>query len=212
MKKCNIVVADDHPIMRDGIKLLIETNENWQVVGEANDGIELLDLLNHVSTDLVVIDLAMPRMQGFEAIREIKKRYPDIKVLVLSGYLFGDNVTAAVSSGACGLVSKAGLGKELLNAIRIVLKGAAYLSPVVRDFDIASAWLPQPPSCPLTDREVELITLISDGYTSVEIAERLNLSVQTVEKYRFDIMQKLNVRNVIELVRFAARSGYVSAG
>ena len=208
MGSCSIIIADDHPVVREGIKLLIETNDNWKLIGEANDGVELLELLNQKKPDIVIVDLLMPRMDGFEALKEIQKHHPDIKPIVLSGILSDDNISKAITAGACGIVNKGWLGKELKKAIDSVQKTGAYLSPDIEH--ITLAWTHDKPDSPLSHREIQIVTLIAEGHTSREIGQLIGLTPKTVDKHRSNIMQKLGLHKVIGLVRWAIRNGYAS--
>jgi DNA-binding NarL/FixJ family response regulator len=214
MAKCKIIIAEDHPIVRQGLKLIIETVDELQVVGEANDGIELLDLLKRMTPDVVVMDLAMPRMQGFEALEEIRRHCPVIRTIVLSGNLHGDNIKRAIKNGASGLVCKSSWGSELIAAINSVRKGGVYLSEGIAGVDQNTtlldllAW--EDGRTHLSHREIQVLTLIAEGYSNRQIADVMGISIRTVEKHRSNIMEKTGCRNAVELTRYAIKNGFAT--
>jgi DNA-binding NarL/FixJ family response regulator len=214
MINCKIIIAEDHPIVRQGLKLIIETIDDWQVAGEANDGIELLDLLRRITPDVVVMDLAMPRMQGFEALEEIRRHNPTIRTIVLSGNLHGENIRRAIKNGASGLVCKSSWGSELIAAINSVRKGGVYLSEGIAGVDQNTtlldllAW--EDARTHLSHREIQVLTLIADGYSNRQIAGMMGISIRTVEKHRSNMMEKTGCRNAVELTRYAIKNGYAA--
>jgi DNA-binding NarL/FixJ family response regulator len=210
MAKCKLIIADDHPIVRSGIKQLIEINKDYHVTGEAGDGMELLSLIHGNRVDIVIIDLQMPRMMGFEAIWEIKRRHPETKFIILSGFLDEENIRNSISAGASGIVSKASFGKELMKAIETVWKGGVYFSPDV----LTSNFIAYSTACHdktvLSHREKQIVKLIAEGYTSKEIGNLIGISSRTVDTHRSHIMRKLQLDNIVGLVRYAVAKGFVT--
>lgn len=213
MSDCNIVIAEDYPIFRMGLIKLIEVTTNWNVIGEAVNGVELLSLLRKVVPDIAIVDLAMPRMQGIDVLEEISRSFPQVRTVVLSGYLHEDNITRAVAAGASGLVCKTELGQALISAIDIVRMGGTYISQNLQGVDkktFQDFMVPNKNTATPTQREIEIITCLSGGLTSKEIGKKLNVSPRTIENHRNNIMKKLGVRNTVELLRYAFRCGYAS--
>lgn len=209
MKNCKIVLADDHPIIRSGIKLMIEKKSNCRVIGEANDGLQLLKILQKLTPNIVIVDLQMPKMVGIEAIWEINRLYPTVKTIVLSAYLDKTNTQRAFSAGASAVVSKASLQTELIKAIETVKNGEVYLSPDVVDYDIDRLFDKNEPDNVLTHREIQIVTLIAEGHTSKIIAELMNISSRTVDKHRANVMKKLKCDSIVDLIRHAISRGYI---
>lgn len=213
MSDCNLVIAEDYPIYRMGLMELIEVTTNWNVIGEAADGVDLLRLLKKVAPDIAIVDLAMPRMHGVEVLEEINRSFPQVRTVVLSGYLHEDNITRAVAAGASGLVCKSELGQALITALDIVRMGGTYISRDLLGFDkktLQDFMVPNKDAAVPTRREIEIITWLSGGLTSKEIGKKLNVSHRTIENHRNNIMKKLGLRNSVELLRYAFRSGYAS--
>lgn len=210
-----VVVVDDHTILREGVCSLLALQDDIVVVGEASDGAEALELLDRTAADVVIMDMVMPRMNGLEATREIKCRWPDVKVLILSMYDDDAYVQQVIQAGASGYVLKRVATDDLVQAIREVYGGASFLHPpiaakLIEDYvrrvrgDEATA-----DQGPLTAREREVLTLIAEGNSNQEIADRLYLSRKTVESHRANIMRKLDVHEVTELVKYALRNGLI---
>ncbi len=210
-----VVVVDDHTILREGVCSLLALQDDIVVVGEASNGAEALELLDRTAADVVIMDMVMPRMNGLEATREIKCRWPDVKVLILSMYDDDAYVQQVIQAGASGYVLKRVATDDLVQAIREVYGGASFLHPPiaakliedyvrrVRGDEIAAD------QGPLTAREREVLTLIAEGNSNQEIADRLYLSRKTVESHRANIMRKLDVHEVTELVKYALRNGLI---
>ncbi len=211
-----IVLADDHVLVRQGLRRILAEEADLEVVGEASDGLELLELLNRIKPDLVILDIFMPNLRGIEAIHEIKKIYPDMKVLILTMNKDKEYLYLALSEGAKGYLLKEDADKELFSAIEKVRQGKTYISPffseeVVDDLvqigkgDAKAVF----ETDPLTIREREVLKLIAEGKSSKEIAHALFISVFTVNNHRASIMEKLNLKTATDLVKYAIRKGYI---
>jgi len=215
-EKQRIVIAEDHTILREGLRALLSSNPDFEVVGEAEDGREAIRGVEQLKPNLVLMDLSMPRMNGMDAIREIKRRSPHTKILVLTVHKSEEYILAALEAGANGYVSKDATQAELLTAIQGVLQGKSYLSPGISEKVIEgylegrkrikskSAW------DTLTQREREILKLIAEGYSNKEIAGYLCISVKTVETHRASLMRKLDLHNVSALTAFAMEKGLVT--
>jgi DNA-binding NarL/FixJ family response regulator len=208
-----IVLAEDHILVREGIKKIIEALPGLEVVGEVGDGLELLEFLKKVAVDMVILDISMPSLPGIEATREIKKAYPTVSVLILTMHKKKEYLNNAIEAGVDGYLLKEDAPKELLNAINQIRQGMVYVSPLLSG-DLANLYVQSQrqkeaePFSPLTPREIEIITLIAEGKTSKEIAEILFLSFRTIQNHRTKIMRKLNLKKNTDLVKYAIRKGY----
>ncbi len=216
MGKKTIVIAEDHTILREGLRALLGENENFEVVGEAEDGLETIRCAETLSPDLVLLDLAMPKMNGLAAIKEIKKQSPDTKILALTIHQSEEYILEAFRSGADGYCLKDSTHQELLMAIDNVLEGRSYLSPAISD-KVLEGYLDGRRSLKdnsswdeLTPREREILKLIGEGYKNKEIANYLCISVKTVEKHRANLMKKLDIHNVSALTAYAIKRGLVA--
>ena len=199
-----IVLADDHALFRQGLRKIIEGVADLEVAGEAGDGLELLSLLQTTVPHLVILDISMPRLRGIEAVREVKKRFPEVKALVLT--MHRQYLHQALSAGAEGYLLKEDADRELFSAIDKIRQGRIYISPRLRE-ELAEDEVPVPE--PLSARETEILNLIAGGKSNREIAEILFISVRTVEAHRATILSKLNLRNTADLVRYAIEKGFV---
>jgi DNA-binding NarL/FixJ family response regulator len=212
-----IVLADDHAMFRQGIKNILEGADDLEVVGEEGDGLNLLELLRQVTTDMVILDISMPKLRGLEAIREIKMISNDVKVLILTMHNDEEYVYSAMSAGAEGYLLKEDADTELFAAIEKIRKKGHYLSPLLSGevaFELIQASRKRqltPPSDPLTTREREILKLIAEGAANKEIADLLYISIRTVENHRANIMRKLNIRHTANLVKYAIRKGYTQS-
>jgi len=210
-----IVLADDHAMFRQGIKNILETVEDLEVVGEANDGLMLLDLLRQGTPDMVILDISMPHLRGLEATREIKMISAEVKVLILTMHKDKDYVYSALSAGAEGYLLKEDADTELFAAIEKIRNNGCYISPLLAGefaFDLVQASHKGDLSSlsdPLTIREREVLKLIAEGISNREIADLLYISIRTVENHRANIMRKLNIKQTANLVKYAINKGYI---
>jgi len=215
-KPYRLVIAEDHTIVREGLRALIGADPELDVIQEASDGRDAVRAVEKLHPDLVLMDLSMPGMHGLEAIKEIKSRFPETKVLTLTVHKTEEYVYAALQAGADGYVLKDATHSELSLAIKNVLKGNQYLSPSISAKVIEgylegsktplsnSAW-----SDTLTQREREVLKLIAEGHKNKEIADLLFISPKTVEKHRYNLMQKLKLHNVAAITAYAIEKGLV---
>jgi DNA-binding NarL/FixJ family response regulator len=205
-----VLIAEDHQLLREGIRSLLRGEADIEVVAEASDGLEALQRAAEVGPDLVVMDAGLPGLSGIEATRRLRDSRPELPVLVLSMHDDPQTVDQALHAGARGYVLK-GLGvADLCQAIRAVHRGEFYLSPQLAERTLQGYLSPRGQSVdPLSPREREVLQLIAEGYTSPQIAERLGLSRRTVENHRTNLMSKLGIRTVAGLVRYALREGIV---
>jgi len=209
-------VVDDHTIVREGICALLGLAGDMEVVGEAANGREALDMVTKFMPDVVLMDIAMPIMGGLEATRRICKEFPGIKVLALTQYDDREYVFPAIEAGARGFVSKRAASSELVSGIRSVHRGDSFLSPsvarlLVEDYQQgASIRKSHDPYEELTDREREILKLLAEGYTTQEIADMLVISPKTVDAHKTSLMAKLDIHNRIDLVKYALRKGIVT--
>jgi two-component system, NarL family, response regulator NreC len=215
MKQARILIAEDHTILRQGLQALLSSNSEFEVVGEAEDGREAIRCVEKLRPDLVLMDLSMPRMNGTEAVEEIKKRHPETKVLVLTVHKSEEYILATLQAGADGYVLKDVTHAELMLAIKTVLAGKAYLSPEVSEKVIEGYLEGKRPKTKstwdtLTQREREILKMIAEGHKNKEIAEHLCISSKTVEKHRANLMQKLNLHSAASLTSYAVRKGLVT--
>jgi DNA-binding NarL/FixJ family response regulator len=215
MRKHSIVIADDHLMFRDGIKRIIEENGSMSVVGEAGDGIEVLNILHDIKPDVVILDVSLPKMNGIETAKEIRKTNLDSKILILTMHKKEDYVRHAFAAGVEGFLLKEDSDKDLLLAIETVLRGGVYLSPYFAklmkdDLFHVSRGSERTYVETLTTREKEVLRLTAEGKSSKEIADILFISARTVDHHRARIMRKLNLKRVADLVKYAIREGYTS--
>jgi two-component system response regulator NreC len=214
--KHRIVIAEDHTILREGLRSLLSSDPDLDIVGEAQDGQEAIRCVEKLKPSLVLMDLSMPRMSGMDAIKEIKKRSPDTKILVLTVHKNEEYIVATLQAGADGYALKDSTHIELEIAIKNVLSGNHYISPGISG-RVIEGYLqgrrPLKPTSPLgtlTQRERGILKMIAEGYKNKEIADYLCISVKTVEKHRANLMQKLDLHNVSALTAFAMEKGLVT--
>ena len=211
--KTRIVIADDHAIVRDGIRALLVAAGDVEVVGEAANGHEAIALATTLEPDIVLMDIAMPGLGGLEATLEIRRRVPRARIIVVSQYGEPEYVRRFLKAGVSGYVLKKAAGAELISAIRAVLRGGLVLDPeiarnAVDDSGAADA-APSEPYETLTDREKQVLKLVAEGRSNKEVAALLDISVKTAMSHREHIMTKLHVHNRTELIRYALRAGVI---
>lgn len=205
----SLVIADDHHVVRAGLCVLFKNVPDFRIVGEATSGREAVRLSVQRDPDIVLMDFAMPRLNGVEATRQIVKECPNVKVIVLSSYGNSNYIDSAMTAGASAYLLKDTAASEVVHAIHCTLKGKAYISPVISNPKATAArWiaLSQKPE-QLTPRETEVLQLISEGFTNRQIGSELHLSQKTVEKHRNTLMKKLNIHNIADLTRHAVAKG-----
>jgi DNA-binding NarL/FixJ family response regulator len=207
--RLKILLADDHTIVRQGLKLILSAHADLEVVGEAANGREAVELADKLRPDIVLMDVQMPELNGIDATKKMVAANPRIRILVLSMHKESVYVREILKAGARGYILKDAIDTELLNAIRSVAKGDGYISPAVAGALNDKVKDPSNPVDMLSAREREVLLLIAEGKTNKEIATHLNLSVYTVDSHRGKIMEKLNLHSAGELVRFAMKNGLV---
>jgi DNA-binding NarL/FixJ family response regulator len=208
-----ILIADDHALVRRGLRLLLDQEPDMRVVAEATDGAEAIEGALDPEVDLAILDVAMPRLTGIQAARELARRRPELRMLMLSMYDNEQFLFEALRAGASGYVLKSGADRDIVDACRATMRGQPFLYPsavtaLVRDFVNRGAG-EDAAFDPLTPRELEILKLIAEAYTSREIADALVISVKTVERHRANIMEKLGMRDRVELTRYAIRRGLI---
>lgn len=206
--KIRILLADDHTILRDGIRSLIEDEPDMEVVGEAEDGITVVKLADSLRPDVILMDIAMPLLNGLEATRQIRKNNPHAKILILTMHENEEYIRQVLAAGAMGYILKDAAARELLGAIRAVNKGEVVLSPaitrlIVTDYLRWGDLSPQDSTDGLTDRERQILQLIAEGYTNKQIADILSISIKTVQAHRLNLMKKLDLHDRGELIKYA---------
>jgi DNA-binding NarL/FixJ family response regulator len=210
-----ILLADDHALVRDGLKMVLESVSDLEVVAEAGDGVEALRLGVNEEFDLAVLDVSMPRMTGLQVARELAKQRPELRVLMLSVHDNEQYFFEAVKVGASGYVLKSEANRDLIEACRAAMRGEPFIYPaaasaLIRDYlERAAAGEEDVPEDPLTPRELEVVKLIAEGQTSEEIADALIISHKTVDRHRANVLEKLGMRNRVELTRYAIKRGLV---
>jgi DNA-binding NarL/FixJ family response regulator len=215
MRKIAILLVDDHTVVRQGLRALLSAEEDMEVVGEAENGRLAVTLAKKTNPDVVVMDVAMPLLNGLEATRQILKMLPTTKILVLTSYGDDECVSQLMDAGASGYLIKQTAANDLIRAIREVQKGNAFFSPTIakrlRDQcrEAFTTGLAPRKSGELTTREAEVLQLIAEGFSNKQIASELNISIKTVEKHRQQVMNKLNIHDVAGLTRYAISKGMV---
>jgi RNA polymerase sigma factor (sigma-70 family) len=222
--KIRVLLVDDHAILREGIRFLLTGSGEVDVIGEAGDGIEALEMVEKLQPDAVLMDISMPRMNGIEATKELKKRHPDLPVLILSMYDSDEYVVPILKAGAAGYVLKRAAAQDLVSALKAVVSGQVILDPTVAQTVMAnlggtggqSTLQPERNEASfqaleqLTEREREVLTLIAQGLTNQQIADKLYISIKTVQAHRANLMEKLDLHDAVELTKFAIRTGLIS--
>lgn len=216
MPEIRILLADDHAVLRAGLRLLLEAQPDMKVVGEAGDGSEALALSTNLHPDLILLDLTMPGLSGIDALPVLRKVAPEAKILILTMHDDESYLRQALRGGATGYFLKKAVDSELLSAVRAVMRGEVYVHPSLTKAlldDLLPGTSDSTPGDPwqaLSEREQEVLILVARGHTSAEIAERINLSAKTVETYRARGMEKLNLRSRAALVQFALAHNLLS--
>ena len=215
-EKGKIVIAEDHTILREGLRALLSSQESLEVVGEAGDGREAIRQVEELTPDLILMDLSMPKMNGVEAIREIKRRVPETRILALTVHKAEEFILEVLQSGADGYIPKDASANELMMAIKSILMGKRYLSPSVsnvviegylesrRTSESITAW------DKLTKREREILKLVAEGHKNKDISDYLCISVKTVEKHRANLMKKLDLHSAAALTAYAMERGLIT--
>ncbi|ART72519.1 DNA-binding response regulator [Mycobacterium dioxanotrophicus] len=208
-----ILLADDHALVRSGLRMIIDAEPDLQVVAEAADGYEAVSALDQTPVDLAILDIAMPRMTGLQAAREINRSHPHVRILILSMYDNEQYFFEALKAGASGYVLKSVADRDLLEACRATMRGEPFLyagavTALIRDY-LHRARQGELPDTILTPREEEVLKLIAEGYSTREIAATLTISAKTVDRHRTNILAKLGLRDRLALTRYAIRAGLI---
>lgn len=221
MKKTRLLIADDHSVVRDGLRLVLKSSPEFTIVGEAQDGQEAVELARRQKPDVVIMDISMPRLNGIEATAILKKQNPGIKVVILTVHEEEEYVYQILRAGANGYVLKSAGKKEIFEAIKSAMTGERFFSPGVSNIIIESfvkrahettadpGQVAERPGQALTKRETEVLQFIAQGYTNRKIAETLFLSIRTINTHRTNLMQKLDIHDTARLVRYAIETGLV---
>jgi DNA-binding NarL/FixJ family response regulator len=212
--KTRILLADDHAVVRGGLRMVLDAEPDLEVVREASDGVEAVQIVLREEIDLAVLDVSMPRMTGLQAAREISQRRPEVRVLMLSMHDNEQYFFEALKAGASGYVLKTAANADFVEACRATMRGEPFLYPsaaaaLMRDYLDRADRGEAAPSDPLTPRELDVLKPIAEGHTSEEIADMLFISKKTVDRHRANILEKLGMRNRVELTRYAIRRGLV---
>jgi DNA-binding NarL/FixJ family response regulator len=213
VKIVRVLLADDHALVRGGIRALLNTIEGVEVVGEAGNGPDALRLVAELTPDIVLMDVTMPGMNGFEVLEQSKKQFPNIRVIILTVHDAGEYAIQALRAGAAGFLPKSAASNELQLAIEVVSRGETYVSGEVSRKTLLQ--LSQGltgrtgPMASLTPRQREILTLIAEGLSTKDISRRLNISVKTVESHRAQLMERLDIHDVASLVRYAIKMGLI---
>ncbi|HKV33432.1 MAG TPA: response regulator transcription factor [Pyrinomonadaceae bacterium] len=214
MEKLKIMLAEDHRILREGLKRMIDEQPNMEVVGEADDGIAAWQKACELEPDLILMDVSMPRMNGADATSKIRELCPQVKVIALTAHRASAYLSQMLKAGAFGYVLKQAAFDELLDAILTVSKGGRYIDRASQEVMVNAppenvTWKGDPQGKPLSEREIQVIALVANGYTNKEIANKLAISVKTVESHKANSMQKLDLKSRAEIVDYARFRGWI---
>ncbi len=212
--RTRVLLVDDHAVVRSGLRMVLDSEPDIEVVAEAGDGAEAVALALRSDVDLVVLDVSMPRMTGLQAVAELHRRRPAMRLLILSMHDNEQYFFEALKAGASGYVLKAAANRELIEAIRAAMRGEPFIYPaalaaLLRDHIERASRGEEPPANPLSPREQQVVKLIAEGHSADEIAQVLCISPKTVERHRGNILDKLGMRNRVQLTRYAIRAGLV---
>ncbi len=215
MNDVRILLADDHAMLRDGVRMVLEAHPGFEVVGTADNGTEAVALAHSLQPDIAVLDVAMPELNGLDATREIRACCPETAIVILSMHEGEDYLREALRAGAAGYVLKRAAAKELVGAIQAVQRGESYLDPaltrtLISDY-VRKVDRTDLPADALTERELEVLKLVAEGLTNRQIAAKLDISIKTVQSHRANLMDKLDLHDRTELVRYAIRRGLITA-
>jgi two-component system response regulator NreC len=213
MSKIRLLIVDDHTLFRESLRSHLNTIENFEVIGEANDGIAAVETVGQLNPDIVLMDYAMPDLNGLGATIQIKKKYPSVKILILTMYETGPHIQQILAAGASGYITKKAPTQELVSAIRSIYNGDAFLCPSAAK-RLLEDYLPKvkkqdAEEIGLTMRETELLALIAEGKTNKEISKLLNISINTVKVHRLNLMKKLDIHDSTQIVRYAIRKSLI---
>lgn len=210
-----VVIVDDHKIIKDGLRSLLERQPDMEVVAEADNGRTAIKLAKELSPDVIIMDIGMRELNGIDATRQIVKMSPDVKVLALSMYSDKRFIKGMLKAGASGYMLKDSAFKELIDAIRVIVEDKIYISPSVASI-VTDDYLNQSPESDsltrsfLTSRELEVLQLLVEGRSTKQIASSLHLSIKTIESHRSRVMKKIDVDNIVDLTKYAIREGIIS--
>lgn len=216
MKKIRILITDDHSLMREGIRAMLEKHSGIEIVAEASNGLQAIQMVDKYKPDVILMDIGMKGLNGLDATANIIKQFPESKVIILSMHVNEEYVIRALRAGASGYLIKDTKMEELLKAVKCVASGGTYLSPQVSrhviDNYVRSVGADSSPLEDLTPRQREILKLIAEGCSNRDIARVLNISIKTVDTHRVALMQRLDIHEVTGLVRFAIKNGLISLG
>ncbi|MDX3658792.1 response regulator transcription factor [Streptomyces sp. ID05-26A] len=209
-----ILLADDHALVRRGVRMILDNEPDLEVVGEAGDGAEAISRAKQDKPDLAILDIAMPRLTGLQAARELSRLQPDLRILILTMYDNEQYFFEALKAGASGYVLKSVADRDLVEACRSAMRGEPFLYPgavnsLIRNYLDRAKEGGGFPAKAITDREEEILKLVAEGHSSKEIADMLVISVKTVERHRANLLQKLGLKDRLELTRYAIRAGLI---